>query len=262
MMYQNHHGQQQHQRQEQNASRHENQHHQQQHHASRQSHLRNEEDISHEAHSQQVSQEYADHNQNRQAYGRLPQHAPNHAQYAQQQHLHQHHPQYFHDQSTAQVVSEQDQFQLQRNQILYDQYLYRQQSHTNSQSRSQSYASEHQRQQHHNASREESVNLLSNPLTYSSNGLRRSSRERPLAKLSVSLIDTYKEINKSYYEEKQSRRLTKNRVSRTQQQHGLNNNGWDDENYDYMVTKGESINDRYVLGDRIGKVSLVPCTIF
>ena len=57
----------------------------------------------------------------------------------------------------------------------------------------------------------------------------------------------------SYYEEREARRAAKNHLSRKQK--CLNNNGWDDENYDYNVTKGEIINDRYCLKERIGKVS-------
>lgn len=150
--------------------------------------------------------------------------------------------------------------------------------------------------------------------------------DRPLIKLSLSLIDTYKHINTVYYEEREARRAarvgTKGKMSTTtttgaaaavgsqqqqihskrtgttgaittttaskqqqqQQQHtttsshphggpstgaagsvpssgggtpgGPNNDGWDDENYDYIITAGELFyKNRYRLQERIGKGS-------
>ena len=42
--------------------------------------------------------------------------------------------------------------------------------------------------------------------------------------------------------------------TRIQKQQGVNNNGWDDENHDYIFTRGEIINNRYTVKERIGKV--------
>lgn len=78
--------------------------------------------------------------------------------------------------------------------------------------------------------------------------------DRPLIKLSLSLIDTYKHINTVYYEERDARRAAraKDKASKGQ---GANNNGWDDENYDYIVTPGEIFYGRYKMMERIGKGS-------
>lgn len=73
-------------------------------------------------------------------------------------------------------------------------------------------------------------------------------------KLSVSLIDTYKQINKVYYEERDARRAAR-AAQKAQKGQGANNNGWDDENYDYIVTSGEMFYGRYVIKERIGKGS-------
>jgi hypothetical protein len=78
--------------------------------------------------------------------------------------------------------------------------------------------------------------------------------DRPLVKLSVSLIDTYKHINKVYYEEREARRAAR-AAQKVQKGSGLNNNGWDDENYDYIVNSGEMFFGRYVIKERIGKGS-------
>lgn len=75
--------------------------------------------------------------------------------------------------------------------------------------------------------------------------------DRPLIKLSVSLIDTYKHINTVYYEERDARRKSKEKSKGT----GTNNNGWDDENYDYIITPGELFYGRYRIKERIGKGS-------
>lgn len=152
----------------------------------------------------------------------------------------------------------------------------------------------------------------------------RNPNERPIALLSIHLIETYKKINKAYYVQLAAERLqmhqqhqkhlhahhtnnpqahhqSQQQVSAQTGHHGqaqaqnrklaqegeggqeegamqqnqsqqqtqaqpqaqpqaqansnVNNNGWDDENYDYVFTMGEVINDRYVLEERIGKVS-------
>lgn len=69
-------------------------------------------------------------------------------------------------------------------------------------------------------------------------------------KLSVSLIDTYKHINTVYYEERDARKKAKEKKGQ-----GSFNNGYDDENYDYIITNGELIYNRYKIKERIGKGS-------
>jgi len=76
--------------------------------------------------------------------------------------------------------------------------------------------------------------------------------DRPLVKLSVALIDTYKHINHVYYEERDARRAA--RANHPGPQKGVNNHGWDDENYDYIITSGEVIHG-YQIKERIGKGS-------
>ena len=91
----------------------------------------------------------------------------------------------------------------------------------------------------------------------------RKPTDRPLIKLSVSLIDTYKQINTVYYEDREARRQAraKEKSTRAAQQQlpagvgGTNNHGWDDENYDYIVTPGEIFYNRYKIKERIGKGS-------
>ena len=85
----------------------------------------------------------------------------------------------------------------------------------------------------------------------------RSPAERPIAKLSVSLIDTYKRINKVYYEERDARRKARAIAAGEKVEGGLgvHNNGFDDENYDYILRSGELFNQRYIIKERIGKGS-------
>ena len=110
--------------------------------------------------------------------------------------------------------------------------------------------------------------------------------DRPLIKLTVSLIDTYKCINDLYYEERDARRAARGNNTNTSQPNsnntsdpasqshpqqdqetqsgvaakshgrGTNNNGWDDDNYDYIIRSGEHFyNNRYRIKERIGKGS-------
>jgi dual specificity tyrosine-phosphorylation-regulated kinase 1 len=95
--------------------------------------------------------------------------------------------------------------------------------------------------------------------------------DRPLIKLSVSLIDTYKHINTVYYEERDARRRNKEKKQGAgvggggggsgpggasgAAGTGANNNGWDDENFDYIITPGELFYGRYRIKERIGKGS-------
>lgn len=98
-------------------------------------------------------------------------------------------------------------------------------------------------------------------------------------KLSVSLIDTYKHINTVYYEEREARRAARAKGKAKSggggsgatgsggvSTHpsgggaatggtGTHNHGWDDENYDYIVTSGELFYGRYRIKERIGKGS-------
>ena len=100
-------------------------------------------------------------------------------------------------------------------------------------------------------------------LPYLQTKVSRLPADRPLIKLSMSLIDTYKHINTIYYEERDARRAAraKEKAQKATQQpvlapgQGTNNNGWDDENYDYIVTPGELFYGRYKIKERIGKGS-------
>jgi dual specificity tyrosine-phosphorylation-regulated kinase 1 len=94
---------------------------------------------------------------------------------------------------------------------------------------------------------------------------------RPVVKLSVGLIDTYKHINTVYYEERDARRAARAKEKDAGTSSGAaagasasaagggaggtNNHGWDDENYDYIVTPGEIFFGRYRMMERIGKGS-------
>ena len=71
----------------------------------------------------------------------------------------------------------------------------------------------------------------------------------------MSLIDTYKHINKVYYEERDARRAARAAQKSQKGGQGSYNNGWDDENYDYIVTNGEMFYGRYLIKERIGKGS-------
>ena len=72
---------------------------------------------------------------------------------------------------------------------------------------------------------------------------RRPAASRPLHKLTISLIGTYKVINALYYENKARLRLDQGK------------HAWDDEHHDYIIQPGEDILDRYVVRGRIGKGS-------
>ena len=84
-------------------------------------------------------------------------------------------------------------------------------------------------------------------------GKPRADGERPVFKLSVQLIDTYKHINKVYYERKKKRE--EEHKARAGSRSGANNNGYDDEHYDYILHHDEVINDRYEVQGRLGKGS-------
>ncbi|EGD72658.1 CMGC/DYRK/DYRK1 protein kinase [Salpingoeca rosetta] len=67
--------------------------------------------------------------------------------------------------------------------------------------------------------------------------------QAPLVKLTASLIDTYRHINKVYYEQKNA------------QKKGKKNNGYDNEHCDYILKEGEVWLDRYVIHGLLGKGS-------
>ena len=73
----------------------------------------------------------------------------------------------------------------------------------------------------------------------------RPNDERPIIRLSVRLIETYREINRRYYEAR----------DRIQAEGVLQNNGYDDEHHDYIVHNNDIFHDRYTLKARIGKGS-------
>jgi len=80
---------------------------------------------------------------------------------------------------------------------------------------------------------------------------QRSSSDRPVFKLSVNLIDTYKHINKVYYEAK----AKKLRDVKDSTRGGVHNDGYDDINYDYILQGEEILNDQYILKHKMGKGS-------
>jgi len=82
--------------------------------------------------------------------------------------------------------------------------------------------------------------------------LRRSSSERPCVKLTVRLIDTYKHINKVYYEARAKAKSLEE--SEGASRGGTYNGGFDDQHYDYIIQAEEVFNGRYILKHKIGKV--------
>ncbi|XP_023678243.1 dual specificity tyrosine-phosphorylation-regulated kinase 1A-like [Paramormyrops kingsleyae] len=78
----------------------------------------------------------------------------------------------------------------------------------------------------------------------------------PLRKLSIDLIKTYKHINEVYYAKKK-RRYQQGRGddSSHKKERKVYNDGYDDDNYDYIVKNGETWMDRYEIDSLIGKGS-------
>jgi len=82
----------------------------------------------------------------------------------------------------------------------------------------------------------------------------------PLRKLSVDLIKTYKHINEVYYAKKK-RRAQQTQMDEASQLHSrkkerkLYNDGFDDENHDYIIKHGEKFLDKYEIDSLIGKGS-------
>ncbi|KAK2815345.1 hypothetical protein Q7C36_023611 [Tachysurus vachellii] len=75
-------------------------------------------------------------------------------------------------------------------------------------------------------------------------------------KLSVDLIKTYKHINEVYYTKKKRRaQQVPPEDSSTKKERKVYNDGYDDDNYDYIVKNGEKWLDRYEIDSLIGKGS-------
>ncbi|KAF7992905.1 hypothetical protein HCN44_005686 [Aphidius gifuensis] len=78
----------------------------------------------------------------------------------------------------------------------------------------------------------------------------------PLRKLSVDLIKTYKHINEVYYAKKKRRaQQMQGEDSSHKKERKLYNDGWDDDNHDYIIKNGEKFLDRYEIDSLIGKGS-------
>lgn len=78
----------------------------------------------------------------------------------------------------------------------------------------------------------------------------------PLRKLSVDLIKTYKHINEVYYAKKKRRaQQTQGEDTSHKKERKLYNDGYDDENHDYIIKNGEKFLDRYEIDSLIGKGS-------
>lgn len=82
----------------------------------------------------------------------------------------------------------------------------------------------------------------------------REHQQAPLRKLSTDLIKTYKHINEVYYSKKK-RRADKEKTEGEFNKKGKHNDGFDDENYDYIIRSGEKFLDRYEIDSLIGKGS-------
>ncbi|XP_021935334.1 serine/threonine-protein kinase minibrain isoform X2 [Zootermopsis nevadensis] len=78
----------------------------------------------------------------------------------------------------------------------------------------------------------------------------------PLRKLSIDLIKTYKHINEVYYAKKKRRaQQTQGEDSSHKKERKLYNDGFDDDNHDYIIKNGEKFLDRYEIDSLIGKGS-------
>lgn len=82
---------------------------------------------------------------------------------------------------------------------------------------------------------------------------RRERKDAPLIKLSVDLIKTYKTINQVYYTAKKKKQATI--TTDPTRNRRVFNDGYDDENADYIVRVGELFNDRYEVIGSLGKGS-------
>ncbi|KAK2706862.1 serine/threonine-protein kinase minibrain-like [Artemia franciscana] len=82
----------------------------------------------------------------------------------------------------------------------------------------------------------------------------------PLRKLSVDLIKTYKHINEVYYAKKKRRAQPVHTEDTstshtTKKERKVYNDGFDDDNHDYIIRHGEKFLDRYEIDSLIGKGS-------
>ncbi|GIY05769.1 hypothetical protein CDAR_506481 [Caerostris darwini] len=86
-------------------------------------------------------------------------------------------------------------------------------------------------------------------------GKFREPSHAPLRRLSVDLIKTYKHINEVYYAKKKRRAQQSQREDSTnKKEKKIYNDGYDDENHDYIVRNGEPL-ERYAIDCLIGKGS-------
>lgn len=78
----------------------------------------------------------------------------------------------------------------------------------------------------------------------------------PLLKLSVDLIRTYKHINEVYYAKKKRRaQQLVGEDGSHKKERKLYNDGYDDDNHDYIIKRGEKFLDRYEISSPIGRGS-------
>ncbi|RWS29151.1 serine/threonine-protein kinase minibrain-like protein [Leptotrombidium deliense] len=85
----------------------------------------------------------------------------------------------------------------------------------------------------------------------------RDSSSAPLRKLSVDLIKTYKHINEVYYAKKKRRaqQLQCDDNASNKKERKLYNDGYDDDNHDYIIRTGEKFLERFEIDSLIGKGS-------
>ncbi|XP_068228970.1 LOW QUALITY PROTEIN: dual specificity tyrosine-phosphorylation-regulated kinase 1B-like [Palaemon carinicauda] len=85
----------------------------------------------------------------------------------------------------------------------------------------------------------------------------RDPAQGPLRKLSVDLIKTYKHINEVYYAKKKKRaqQTQGQSPSMHKKERKVYNDGYDDDNHDYIIKSGEKFEDRYEIDSLIGKGS-------
>uniref|UniRef100_A0A7S1N5B3 Protein kinase domain-containing protein n=1 Tax=Eutreptiella gymnastica TaxID=73025 RepID=A0A7S1N5B3_9EUGL len=79
----------------------------------------------------------------------------------------------------------------------------------------------------------------------------RPTTERPVHKLTVELLATYKHINEIFYEAKRWRQA----IEKTGDKKAVYNDGYDDDSGNYIVQIGEEIAGRYIVQDVLGKGS-------
>ncbi|CAG7836797.1 unnamed protein product [Allacma fusca] len=79
----------------------------------------------------------------------------------------------------------------------------------------------------------------------------------PLRKLSVDLIKTYKHINQVYFAKKKRRAQQQqgDDAAHKKERKVFSNDGYDDDNHDYIIRNGEKFLDRYEIDSLIGKGS-------